>query len=174
MPSFEILGATLDLRRNIALVDTNVLVAYADNSDQYHEQASLFFESDADFQLLVAPPVVVETCAMLIRRRRDRRVALGLISWLLTPGNAIVFPTHHSPGEVSKALFDHSDWMRRFQIDYVDAYLMEMAHRLTTACELRPHIPIVTFDTGDYLKCSLKGYAFSLFDMRDFQLIEFN
>jgi predicted nucleic acid-binding protein len=169
---FEIAGTTLDIPRNVALVDTNVLVALADDTDQHHEQASLFFDVGTDYQLLVAPPVITETCGMLIRRR-EMGIALGLMSWLLTPGNAIILPTPHPPVGVDLALSQHTAWMRQFRVDYVDAYLMEIAHRLTTTCDLRPHLPIVTFDTGDYLRSSLRGYSFSVYDMRDFQLIEF-
>jgi predicted nucleic acid-binding protein len=173
MPLLQIAGTVLDLPRNVALVDTNVLVAFADGADQHHEQTLLFFEAGADFQLLIPPPVLVEATAMLIRRR-GLRIALNLIAWALTPGNAILLPDPHSPSEADAALFAHAAWMRRFEVDYVDAYLMEIAHHLTIVCDLRPHIPIVTFDTGDYFKSSLNGYLFSLYDMRDLQLIEFN
>jgi predicted nucleic acid-binding protein len=134
MPIFPISGAELDLPRNVALVDTNVLVALADDRDQHHEQTVLFFEAGSDYQLLVAPPVIVEACGMLIRRRREQRAALGLVRWLLTLGNAIVLPAPHAPTDVNAVLFDHAGWMRKFEIDYVDAYLMEIAHRLTTVC----------------------------------------
>jgi len=160
--------------RNIALLDTNVLVAFADNRDQHHEQALLFLESEDRFRWLVTRPVVVEACGVLMSRR-DRRIVLGLLTWMLSPGsNVVLLPAPHPPLDVEAVLWEHSRWMQRFGIDYVDAYLMEIAHRLTTVCELRPHAPIVTFDTGDYFKCSRQGYAFSLYDMRDLQLIEFD
>lgn len=65
-------------------------------------------------------------------------------------------------------------WMKAQRIDYVDVYLMETANRITNACDLRPHAPIVTFDTSDFLRCGVKGHSFSVYDMRDLTLVTFN
>jgi predicted nucleic acid-binding protein len=173
MPRFEISGSSVELPRNIALLDTNVLVGIIDERDQHHEQATLFLEGGDDYQLLVPPPVVFEACAILIRHR-DLSVAARLVTWLLTPGNAMIFPSPHASPGVAEALRDHSLWMQRYKVDYVDAYLMEIAHQLTMQCGLRPSTPIVTFDTSDFYKCGLGGYSFSLYDMRELALVEFS
>ena len=84
MPTLDLVGATLDLPRNLALLDTNVLVAYQLSTDRDHDQAEAFVEAGADYELLVAPPVLVESCGML--SSRSGRDAVGrLLSWLLTP-----------------------------------------------------------------------------------------
>lgn len=174
MPLISVSATELDLPRNIAILDTNVLVAFADDRDQYHEQARTFFDAEDRYRWLVAPPVIVESCGVLMSRR-NRDVVINLLRWLLTvPTEVIVFPSIHPAGEVSSILGSYSTWMSRYKVDYVDAYLMEVANRITNACDLRPSLPIVTFDTKDYLKCSLKGFAFSIYDMRDFELIEFS
>lgn len=172
MARFDIAGTDLELPRNLALLDTNVLVAFADNEDNNHEQALLFLENVDNYSLTVAPPVVIEACGLLLRRR-NQDIVLNLLGWLLTPGNVILLPAPHSPKDVGSTLSSHRDWMRKYEIDYVDTYLMEIAHRITCICEFRPYIPIITFDTRDFFKCALKGYSFSLYDMRNLELIEF-
>jgi predicted nucleic acid-binding protein len=172
MVQFKFVGAELFLPRNLALLDTNVLVAFADPGDKDHEQVELFFEVDDTYAFLVAPPVIVEACGVLARRRTNR-IALQLLNWLWTPGNVILLPSPHPPKEIGKVLAEHTAWMSKYEVDYVDSYLIEVAHRLTVACELRPFVPIVTFDTGDYLKCSRRGHFFSVYDMKDLQLLEF-
>lgn len=172
MPFFNIPGIDLDLPRNVALLDTNVLVALADESDGNHEQALTFVLADPDYEFLIAPPVIVESCGLL-SKRKNRPISLGLLAWLLNTAGVTLFPAPHPPGEVRPTLSGHAAWMERYRVDYVDAYLMEIAHRVTTKCDLRPHLPIVTFDAGDFLRCSGHGYEFSLYDMRDFQLVEF-
>ncbi|MFN4311659.1 MAG: PIN domain-containing protein [Ferrovibrio sp.] len=171
MPQFSIPHTVLDLRRNIALVDTNVLVAYVDKTDALHEQATLFIDEHDFDELIVTPPVIVETCGLLSKRGK-RPIAEYLLSWLLTPGHVRLFPNPHSPADTTLTLHQHSMWMKKTNVDYVDAYLMEVAHCLTTACDFRPHVPIITFDTGDYIKCMRRDLFFSVYDMRDFQLIE--
>jgi predicted nucleic acid-binding protein len=173
MPQFNIPGAALELPRNLALLDTNVLVAVIDERDQHYEQTAIFVDGEDRFRWFVAPPVIVEACGMLTRRR-GRSKALELFRWLLTHENVVLLPALHAPVDVHLMLVSQAEWMRRFEIDYVDAYLMDVADKLTSACNLRPYAPIITFDAGDYIKCSLRGYLFSLYDMRDFSFTEFN
>jgi hypothetical protein len=95
---------------------------------------------------------------------------LSLLQWLGTPGNVIFLPSHHYP-TMSDALIGHTDWMRKYNVDYVDSYLIETAHRITKTCNLKPSAPIVTFDTKDFWRCSSQGHLFSIFDMKDLDLI---
>lgn len=173
MPTLDVGGGAVELPRNVAFLDTNVIVAYQLPLDQYHEQAEVFFEVGEEFEeLLVAPPVLVESCGMLMSR--SGKDAVGrLLSWLLTPGhNVRLFPAPHSPLDVSLVLTSHAVWMRQFSIDYVDAYLMEAAHRLTETLNLVPNLPICTFDTSDFLRCWSRGYSYTVYDMRTFELVE--
>ena len=172
MPLFAIQSMNLDLPRNLALLDTNVLVAFANDRDGNHDQACLVVE-EAEYEWLVPPPVVVEACGLL-DRRRGRDYVLRLLTWLLTPGMGVrLLPDPNHPIELAQAMRGHSRWMQRYEVDFVDAYLMQIADKLTRACDLKPHAPVFTFDTQDYYKCSLQGYLFSLYDMKELDLIEF-
>ncbi|MEF2549265.1 PIN domain-containing protein [Aurantimonas sp. E1-2-R+4] len=172
MTDFLIPPAELRLPRNLALLDTNVLVAFVDERDNLHEQAQLFVEEEIEYALFVAPPVVVEACGLLASRKKEH-IAWNLLAWVLTPGIVTLLPSIHPPSDTAAALREHAGWMRRHRVDYVDSYLMEVAHRLSCACDLRPGARIVTFDTGDYFKCSRQGYRFSLYDMKDLQPVDF-
>ncbi|WP_332659843.1 PIN domain-containing protein [Brevundimonas sp.] len=174
MPFFKIAGADLDLPRNLALLDTNVLVAYADDRDNGHEQALLVIDDLGEsYKWLVAPPVIVESCGLLMSRRGEGAV-LKLLGWLLSSPIITILPSPYPPLSAQSSLRLHTDWMQRLSVDYVDSYLMQAAHLITTECSLRPSVPIVTFDTSDFLKCAIGEYKYSLYDMRDLDLIEFN
>jgi hypothetical protein len=58
-------------------------------------------------------------------------------------------------------------------VDYVDAHLMELADTITAKFSLRPHMPIFTFDTRDFMRCASHGRLYSLFDMKEMELIDF-
>lgn len=169
MPIFPIPGGEIDLPRNLALLDTNVLAAFANVDDDLHEQAKFFIENENEFILLVVPPVIAETCGLLSKRTMQSRL-LNLLQWLGTPGNVIFLPSHHFP-TLPATLISHTHWMRKYNIDYVDSYLIETAHKITQVCDLKPSAPIVTFDTKDFWRCSSQGQSFSIFDMKDLDLI---
>ncbi|OWK27883.1 hypothetical protein SPDO_29660 [Sphingomonas dokdonensis] len=52
--------------------------------------------------------------------------------------------------------------MSKHKIDYVDAYLMQMADQITAHCTFRPDLVIVTNDLTDFLKCFGAGYSFRI------------
>lgn len=117
MPTLDLVGVSLELPRKVAFLDTNVLVAYQLPGDQDHDQAEAFLDADTEYELLIAPPVLVESCGMLTSRS-GRDAVRRLMSWLLTPGhNVRVFPTPHSPLDVSTVLSLHASWMHKFDID---------------------------------------------------------
>src|SRR4028118_1838040 len=172
MPLLSIGGAEIDLPRNVALLDTNVLVAYADDTDNDHGAALLAIDENTDYLWLVSLPVVVEASGLL-GRRRGHRAVLGLLLWLLTPGNVIILPGSHPDLEPDVALRRHSDWMRQHVLDYVDSHLMDLANTLTLKLQLMPDLPIATFDTTDFFKCAGRGLRYSLYNVREFELIDF-
>ena len=168
MVMFVVEGAEIDLPRNLALIDTNILIAMADPNDEDHDYALLFFEEQQDFELAVAPPVIAEACSLLIgsRKRRDR--AEWLLNWLLNPGSGVrLLPAPHGSPEVAVQRYLGSDvsWMRQHKLDYVDAYLMQMAHQITSSCEFRPDLVIVTNDLRDFLRCFGGGYNYRIHDI---------
>lgn len=162
----------VDLPRNIALLDTNVLVALIDDRDNDHEQAALVVEELTDYAWAVSLPVIVEASGLLGSRRGQGHVG-NLMRWLLTPGNAWLLPGSHPTLTPDAMLWSHSTWMAKFVVDYVDSHLMELADAITTQFELRPHLPIVTFDTSDFMRCASSGRLYSLYDMRALELVDF-
>lgn len=168
MVMFVVEGAEVDLPRNLALIDTNILVALADPSDEHHFAAQLFLDEQADFQLAVAPPVIAEACGFLIgsRKRRDR--AEWLLNWLLSPGSGVrLLPAPHGSPEIAVQRYLGADlaWMTQHKLDYVDAYLMQMAHQITANCAFRPDLVIVTIDLKDFLRCFGRGYSYRVHDI---------
>jgi len=172
MPILSINGVEIDLPRNVALLDTNVLVAYADDQDNDHASAILAIDENTDFLWLVTLPVVVEACGLL-GRRRDHGAVLDLLLWLLTPGNVTLLPGSHPSLSPDGAVRRHSDWMRQYVLDYVDSHLMDIADTLTQSLQLMPDIPIATFDTADFFRCAGRGRRYSLYNVREFELIDF-
>lgn len=165
---FVIEGAEIDLPRNLALIDTNVLVARADPNDKDHDSALLFIEEQEDFQLAVAPPVIAEACGLLIGSRKRRDLAEWLLNWLVSPGSGVrLLPAPHGLHEVAlqRYLGSDIDWMRQHRLDYVDAYLMQMAHQITSSCDFRPDLVIVTNDLKDFLRCIGQGYSYRIHDI---------
>ena len=166
MPQYRIPGANLDLPRNLASLDTNVLVALANPDDQRHEDTCAVLEVE-EFRWLVIPSVLVEVWGLLVGSRGMRDRALALFAWLLTPGNVILLPDSRRPLE------EHVDSAATHRIDIVDAELVRLADYITRSCNLVPDVFIVTFDTGDFLRCKSDGYRFSIYDMNTFEQLPF-
>lgn len=163
MVMFVLEGAEIDLPRNLALIDTNILVAFANPNDPEHDYAQLFLEEQEEFELAVAPPVIAEACSLLIGKMKLRERAEWLLSWILTPGSGIrLLPAPHGlpEGSLQQYLGEDVSWMKKHKIDYVDAYLMQMAHQITSSCTFRPDLVIVTNDLRDFLSCFGSGYSY--------------
>lgn len=162
----------VELPRNIGLLDTNALVAFIDESDRDHENAILVIEDNPDYEWAATLPVVVEACGVL-NSRRGFQYVLRLLQWLLTPGTVRLLPGSHPSKQPNEAILDHSNLMSKLIIDYVDAHLMELADTITNCFNLKPHLPIFTFDTRDFIRCANHGKMYSLYDMRGLELIDF-
>jgi predicted nucleic acid-binding protein len=173
MPTISLLSEDVEFGRHSALLDTNVLVALHDDRDQNYEQAQLVIESESSYQWLITVPVIVEACGLLGSRRGVTEV-YSLLAWVFDPGSDIVIvPEMHQPNSLKQLTQSHSEWMRRYSVDYVDASLMNLADRLTRSCDMRPYAPVFTFDTKDFYRCAKFGYRYSLYDMRTPELISF-
>lgn len=173
MPIFSIDGDELDLPRNLALLDTNFVVSAVDKNDGSYGDVSAYLELNQSFQLFVTIPVLVESWGLLSRIRRfDWR--FELFRWALKTTNVNIISPVNRPLATHDLVSRNASWMAKWEIDYVDAHLMEFAHSLTEKCDLKPHAPIITSDARDFLRCAGQGYRYSLYDMRTSDLQEFN
>ncbi|OOO18564.1 hypothetical protein BS627_17510 [Agrobacterium salinitolerans] len=177
MPLYPIEGIELNLPRNLAILDTNILIALALPDDALHAEVEQFIDDQDQFIFGVPPPVVAEACSFIIGKKKRHDLALNLLRWLLTPGNGVVLlPAAHGPKESDIQAYLNADvaWMLKHKLDYVDAYVMQMADMLTRYCQLRPGLVIITKDMKDYLRCWQQGYIFSVFDITQKEILDFS
>ncbi|MDF3856598.1 PIN domain-containing protein [Paracoccus pantotrophus] len=164
MPIFPISEVELDLPRNLALLDTNVLIALFDKGDANYEDARYFLEAHTELVLGIAPPVIVEACGIFIGKMKRSDLAAEMLQWVITPGTGLrLLPAPHQLSEpaILQYLSADAGWMRDWRVDYVDAFLMQMAHQITKVCSLHPELVIVTKDS-DFLRCRGKGYGYRI------------
>lgn len=167
MPILGIAGVDIDLPRNVALVDTNVLVARFNPRDALHEEATLTLDDDDRFEWVVTAPVLVEACGLLMQRSGHSSV-VEMLKWLVTPGNRVrLLACIEGPKELEQRLPEHTAFIARRKVDLVDAYLMRAASVITHVCGLVPNTPIVTSDSKDFHNGRGAGYRYSLLDLRE-------
>jgi predicted nucleic acid-binding protein len=177
MPLYPIEGIELDLPRNLAILDSNILIALALPDDSLHAEVEQFIEEQDQFIFGVPPPVVAEACSFIIGKKKRHDLALNLLRWLLTPGSGVILlPAPHGPRESDIQAYLNADsaWMLKHHLDYVDAYLMHMAHMVTVSCQLKPGLIIITKDMKDYLRCWQQGYSFSVYDITQREVLDFS
>lgn len=172
MPILDIPGVELPMPRNIALLDTNVLVAYFDETDEHHDDATLVIEECKEYVWILTPPVITEA-AGLLARKLDNVWVVRMLLWMMTLEQAIIFPANHFIQPPKSVLTKNAELMGRHVIDYVDSYLMDLADCLSNTLELRPNMPIATFDKRDFFRCAGKGLRYSIYSTDDLELIEF-
>lgn len=142
------------------LLDTNVLVSRFDPRDSNNEHTTVFLDT-IEYQLLVASVVVVEAWGMLV----SRKVSGGgraLLTWLNTPGRAMILPRHDEPLQSVGQLVNESS-----RLDCVDAMLAELADDITRQCSLIPALRIATYDVVDYftIKSIRKDLRLTVYDV---------
>jgi predicted nucleic acid-binding protein len=161
MPNWLVPEQIYDLPRNIAFLDTNVLVSLANPNDEWHDQTIAALDM-GEYRWAVALGSLIEAWNFLVGRVRRKEFAYDLMTWMLTPGNAILVGDAVEP--VSTAHF----YSQRYAIDLVDASLIDLADRMSKACELNPAVHVATYDTRDFLRLfGVSGLSFHVYDMRD-------
>ena len=162
MPIWKTLEPDIDLPRNVALLDTSVLVSFCDPSEQTHEDTIAALDMD-DFSWAVTRSVVVETSSLLTGSRKRPDLAHSLMEWIMTPGQIIKI------GETTESLEAARQYARRFRVDFVDATLLDLANQISTKLAISPSVHVATYDTRDFLMLyGQEGMNFHVFDMRDF------
>ena len=152
MPNWTLAERAYELPRDIALLDTNVLVALINPHDDWHDHTVAALDL-GEYSWAVTLPALIEAWNLLDGRERRTDLAYQLMSWVLTPGRAILLGDEIEPIDVA-----HS-YSQRVGIDFAD--------RLSRACGFEPAVQIATYDTGDFLRLFGPGLSFNVYDMRN-------
>lgn len=161
MPAYRLDQFALEISRKALLLDTNVLVAYSDPGDPDHEPTESFINS-TDLQLLVFYAVVVEAWGLLAGAKKKLHDARQMLVWLSQPGSGVdVIPGYFDPFERI------SHVVTKYDVDCVDALLVQFADRFSRAHNYNPPLRIATYDTTDIYKFLGTGeFRIGTFDPR--------
>lgn len=162
MPNWLIPERRYDLPRNIALLDTNVLISLSDASDGRHRNTIDVLDF-GEFRWAVAYATVVEAWNFLVGRHKKRYEAYRLMEWVLTPGEVILLNEAIETHELQVAHV----WCKQLKLDIVDAMLVSIADKISRECNIAPSVHVATYDTGDFLRLFGAERAFNVYDMRD-------
>lgn len=167
MPFFETSSTKVELRRDVVILDTNVLYAAFNVGDSKHEDSRTYIDVPA--QLIVPMPVIVETWGLLVGRDNDWEGGFSFLRWIIDPSSGVV--VIHECSDVSNIHALASS----LRIDCVDAAILHLADDITKQCKLSPACVIATYDTRDFFQ-SLKDRSFgvTLLDMHTLDETEFN
>lgn len=161
MPDWYVPERIYAIPRDIAFLDTNVLVALANPADQWHEQTLTILEL-GEFKWAVTDFNLVEAWNLLVGRDKRRDLAFSLMQWVLTPGSVMLI------GESIESIAEAHEYSNRFRIDFVDALLLELADRVSRKCNIIPSVHVATYDVRDFLRLfGPSGLSFNVYDMRD-------
>ena len=161
MPNWLVPERIYDVPRNIAFLDTNVLISLVDPNDVWHDQTVAALDM-GEYRWAVVLGSLIEAWNFLVGRVKRTQLAYDLMSWVLTPGNAILV------GDAIEPVSTAHLYSQRYAIDLVDASLIDLADRVSKACELNPAVHVATYDTRDFLRLfGVSGLSFHVYDMRD-------
>ncbi len=151
--------AAIDIPRDSMLLDSCVLISAFFPDDQYHDDAQDFVMREYTF---VVPYVVVqEAWGMLVRAKRQRRrYGLSMLRWVAESSNVILLPGWSELLQSSKKSCED------LGIDFVDAFLMGLASRVTDTFRGGGPAVIATYDTRHFFG-SQKAFRFECWDLRD-------
>jgi len=161
MPIWTVLQREYDLPRNIAFLDTNVLVSLMDDRDQWHENTHAVLELN-EFRWAVTHANLIEAWNLLVGRGKRIDLAHDLMNWALTPGQVILV------GDAIEPVATASLYSRIHRVDLVDAGLLDLTSRVSADCGLVPYAHVATYDAADFLRLfGTAGLTFHVYDMRD-------
>ena len=167
MPEYQLNHMVVDIARDALLLDTNVLVAaFNPSEDDGNKDNAKYILDEHEQQLLVPTVVVVEAWGFLVGRSRNWSAGFEMFTWLNSPGRATIVPANQNELDKTQRL------MSALSLDCVDAMLAELATNITQSCGLTPPLTIATFDTRDFLKMTKNyGLELAIFDMRTFETL---
>jgi predicted nucleic acid-binding protein len=162
MPIWGVQAREYDLPRNLALLDTNVLVAMFHPEDARHDEAVVAINDLGEFHWAVSEPVIVEAWNFLAGKVGRTDYAVRMMQWLLTPGNVTLIGDESERVEVAHA------YSVTHRLDIVDAWLLDIADRISRTCNIVPAVHVATYDVRDFLRLWGQGnLSFNVYDMRD-------
>jgi predicted nucleic acid-binding protein len=153
MPFFEIESEKVELRRDVVVLDTNVLYAAFKDDDFRHEDSLAYLEVPKQFVLPMS--VIVETWGLLVGKAHLWQSGFAFLQWIIDPSSGVV--VIHNCG----AIADIHNLAAALRIDCVDATILYLADKITRQCRLKPSCIVATYDTRDFLR-SLSHYPFAL------------
>ncbi|MFN8541022.1 MAG: PIN domain-containing protein [Thermomicrobiales bacterium] len=167
MPTYLLAEKNLHISRDAVLIDTNVLVAAFSPKEPTSRKDYAKYVLEEEYSLVLIPSVVVvEAWGLIVGRDNARSAGIKMLTWLHETSRVLIVPSHQSSIELVQQVAD------AFFVDCVDAILAEFATEITNLCGLKPWIPIVTYDSGDFTKMFLQpDLRFSIFDMNTLEPI---
>jgi predicted nucleic acid-binding protein len=153
MPFFEIESEKFELRRDVVVLDTNVLYSAFKDDDFRHEDSRAYLEVAMQFVLPMS--VIVETWGLLVGKANLWQSGFAFLQWIVDPSSGVIV-IHHCEG-----IADIHNLAASLHIDCVDATILYLADKITRQCGLKPSCIVATYDTRDFFR-SLEYYPFAL------------
>lgn len=161
MPIYRIDVQEVDLPRKIALLDTNVLVSFADPDDPKHQHTTEVIDL-GEYTWVVLYTVVIESWNFIRGKLKKPEVADYLLRWILTPGTVYVI------NEPPQVIQHHRENIINSRLDFVDAALMKTATDISLTLNIRPYVHVATYDLRDFARCRLNpDFSFHVYDMEE-------
>src|SRR5438552_16047651 len=114
MPNWDVPASTRDIPRNIALLDTNVLIAFINPTDPRHDETQAALDM-GEYHWAVSQPNIIEAWNFLVGKVKRPDLAYALMDWVLTPGQVILLDDALDP------IATTHDYSKGMRIDIVDA-----------------------------------------------------
>lgn len=159
MPSFEVAAASIELSRDVVILDTNVLYAAFNEGDSNHLDCKTYL--DLPSQLIIPMSVVVETWGLLVGRDKRWDSGFDMLQWIIDPRSGVVVITQ------CESITGIHSLASQLHIDCVDATILHLADRISKECRLNPPCTVATYDTRDFFRSMLKyHFKLTLLDLR--------
>lgn len=161
MPVWSIPARDYEMPRNIALVDTNVLVAMFDKNDARCSDATVAIDL-GQFRWAVSHAAIIEAWNFLVGKVKRFDFAVSMMEWIMTPGNVILVD------DVAESIGNAHRYSVNYKLDIVDASIIDLADRMTRSFSLKPFVHVATYDARDFLRVfGRPDLSFHVYDMRD-------
>jgi predicted nucleic acid-binding protein len=160
VPTYEVNGLSIEIRRDSVLVDTNVFIN-AFLGDNETKENYRFCLENCEKPLVISMAVVIEAWGLIVGSKKNWIAGKEFLSWLITSADSIIILPQHIEVNLEYSLVDS------LGIDWVDAILYNLAHDISEKLALNPPMPLATLDLKDFSKLKGRGLKVGLLDMGD-------